>query len=64
MTGVVPVPTARVTPTDALLALPYALKLIPRLRREASGVQLNLLLGATAKLGLLLGLLLSVGVFM
>ncbi len=48
----------------ALLALPYALKLIPRLRRQASGAQLNLLLGATAKLGLFLGLLLSVGVFL
>ena len=47
-----------------LLALPYALKLIPRLRRQASGAQLNWLLGATAKLGLLLGLLLSVGVFL
>ena len=46
----------------ALLALPYALKLIPRLRRRASGAQLNGLLGATAKLGLILGLLLSIGV--
>lgn len=48
----------------ALLALPYALKLIPRLRRQASGAQLNGLLGATAKLGLMLGVLLSVGVFL
>ena len=48
----------------AWLAIPYALKLIPQLRRQASGAQLNMLLGATAKLGLLLGLLLSVGVFL
>jgi 1,4-dihydroxy-2-naphthoate polyprenyltransferase len=48
----------------AWVAVPYALKLIPQLRRQASGAQLNMLLGATAKLGLLLGLLLSVGVFL
>ncbi len=48
----------------ALLALPMAIKLIPRLNRQASGAQLNLLLGATAKLGLLLGVLLSLGVFL
>jgi 1,4-dihydroxy-2-naphthoate polyprenyltransferase len=48
----------------ALLALPYALSLIPRLHRQASGAQLNALLGATAKLGLWLGLLLSMGVFL
>ncbi len=48
----------------SLLALPYALKQIPRLHRQASGAQLNLLLGATAKLGLLLGLALSIGVFL
>jgi 1,4-dihydroxy-2-naphthoate octaprenyltransferase len=48
----------------AWLALPYALKLIPQLRRDAGGAQLNQLLGATAKLGLLLGLLVSVGVFL
>lgn len=48
----------------ALLALPYALKLIPQLRCQATGAQLNALLGATAKLGLLLGLLLSIGVFL
>jgi 1,4-dihydroxy-2-naphthoate polyprenyltransferase len=48
----------------ALLALPYALSLMPRLHRQASGVQLNGLLSATAKLGLWLGLLLSVGVFL
>jgi 1,4-dihydroxy-2-naphthoate octaprenyltransferase len=48
----------------ALLALPYALKLIPRLQKSTRGVELNALLGATAKLGLLLGVLLSVGVFL
>jgi len=48
----------------AWVAVPYALKLIPQLHRQASGAQLNQLLGATAKLGLLLGLLLSVGVFL
>ena len=48
----------------ALLVLPYALTLIPRLHRQASGAQLNGLLGATAKLGLLLGLLLAIGVFL
>ena len=48
----------------AWLAIPHALKLIPQLRRQSSGAQLNQLLGATAKLGLLLGLLLSAGVFL
>jgi len=48
----------------ALLALPYSLKLIPLLDRQASGAQLNGLLGSTAKLGLWLGLLLSIGVFL
>ena len=48
----------------ALLVLPYALSLMPRLHRQASGAQLNGLLGATAKLGLWLGLLLSMGVFL
>ena len=46
------------------LALPYAWSLLPRLRRSASGSQLNGLLGATARLGLMLGVLLSVGVFL
>ena len=46
------------------LALPYAWSLVPRLRRSASGVQLNALLGATARLGLMLGVLLSAGVFL
>lgn len=48
----------------AVLALPSAAKLLPRLRRNASGAQLNMLLGATARLGLMLGVLLSVGVFL
>jgi len=48
----------------AWLAIPHALKLIPQLRRQSSGAQLNQLLGATAKLGLLLGLLLCAGVFL
>jgi len=48
----------------ALVVLPLAAKLIPQLHRQASGAQLNLLLGATAKLGLLLGLLLAIGVFL
>ena len=48
----------------AALAIPYAWSLLPRLRRSASGVQLNMLLGATARLGLMLGVLLSIGVFL
>lgn len=48
----------------ALLAVPYAWSLLPRLRRSASGAQLNMLLGATARLGLLLGVLLSLGLFL
>ena len=48
----------------SLLALPYALSLGSQLRRTASGVQLNGLMGATARLGLMLGLLLSLGVFL
>lgn len=46
------------------VSLPYALKLLPRLRRSANGAQLNMLLGATARLGLMLGVLLSVGIFL
>ena len=48
----------------AALAIPYAWSLLPRLRRSATGAQLNALLGATARLGLLLGVLLTVGVFL
>lgn len=45
-------------------AMPYALTLLPRLRRSANGAQLNMLLGATARLGLMLGVLLSIGVLL
>jgi 1,4-dihydroxy-2-naphthoate octaprenyltransferase len=48
----------------AALAGPYAWSLLPRLRRSAPGAQLNTLLGATARLGLMLGVLLSVGLFL
>ena len=48
----------------AALAIPYAWSLLPRLRRSATGAQLNALLGATARLGLLLGVLLTVGIFL
>lgn len=46
------------------VAVPYAFKLLPRLRRSANGAQLNMLLGATARLGLMLGVLVSIGVFL
>lgn len=46
----------------ALLALPYSVQLITKLRAQASGASLNLLLAANAKLGLILGFLLSLGV--
>jgi 1,4-dihydroxy-2-naphthoate octaprenyltransferase len=46
------------------LAAPYAWSLWPRLRRNVGGAALNALLGATARLGLILGVLLSVGVFL
>jgi len=46
------------------LAAPYAWSLLPRLQRSAGGAALNALLGATARLGLILGVLLSVGVFL
>lgn len=46
------------------LAVPYAWSLLPRLQRGNGGAALNTLLGATAKLGLMLGVLLSVGVFL
>lgn len=45
----------------ALLALPYALKLALNLGLDAEPQSLNDLLAATAKFGLMLGLLLSVG---
>lgn len=48
----------------ALAAVPYAMTLPPKLRRTANGAQLNLLLGATARLGLMLGVLVSAGVLL
>jgi 1,4-dihydroxy-2-naphthoate octaprenyltransferase len=48
----------------ALLALPHSLQLTQRLRQEANAVSLNTLLAATAKVGLILSLLLAVGVFL
>lgn len=48
----------------ALLALPFSLQLTQRLRPTAHGASLNVLLAATAKVGLILGLLLAVGVFL
>jgi 1,4-dihydroxy-2-naphthoate octaprenyltransferase len=46
------------------LSAPYAWSLWPRLQRSAGGAALNALLGATARLGLILGVLLSVGIFL
>jgi 1,4-dihydroxy-2-naphthoate octaprenyltransferase len=46
------------------LVLPYAWSLLPRMKRSAGGAALNVLLGATARLGLMLGVLLSVGIFL
>ena len=46
------------------LVMPYAWSLLPRMKRSAGGAALNVLLGATARLGLMLGVLLSVGVFL
>lgn len=48
----------------ALLALPLSARLAQRLRPDASAASLNALLAATAKLTLLLALLLSFGVFL
>lgn len=48
----------------ALLALPFSLQLTQRLRPTAHGASLNVLLAATAKVGLILGLLLAIGVFL
>ncbi|MBP8182757.1 MAG: 1,4-dihydroxy-2-naphthoate polyprenyltransferase [Rhodoferax sp.] len=48
----------------AAMAAPYAWSLVSRLTRGAGGSALNALLGATARLGLVLGVLLSVGVFL
>ncbi len=48
----------------ALLALPLSTLLAQRLRPDASAATLNALLSATAKLTLLLAMLLSIGVFL
>lgn len=48
----------------ALLALPYSVQLTQRLRQETSAASLNTLLAATAKVGLILGVLLSIGMFL
>ena len=47
-----------------LLALPFSLSLIFRLRRTPPGPQLNLLLAGTAQAGFALGVLLSVGLLL
>lgn len=47
-----------------LAAFPYCARLTEQLRHASNGAALNALLAATAKVGLLLGLLLSVGVFL
>ena len=48
----------------ALLALPHSLQLTQRLRHDAGAASLNALLAATAKVGLILALLLAAGVFL
>ena len=48
----------------ALLALPHSVQLTHRLRPDASAESLNALLAATAKVGLILALLLAIGVFL
>ncbi len=47
-----------------LSALPYCLRLAQQLRQASTGAALNTQLAATAKIGLILGALLSVGVFL
>lgn len=47
-----------------LSALPYCVRLAQQLHQASTGAALNTLLAATAKVGLLLGALLSVGVFL
>lgn len=47
-----------------LLVLPYSAQLLHRLHPNALGAELNTLLAATAKVGLILGVLLSIGVFL
>ena len=46
----------------ALLAMPISFQLVPKLQTHASGAALNALLAATAKVGLILGVLLALGV--
>ena len=48
----------------ALLALPHSIQLTQRLRPGASAASLNALLAATAKVGLILALLLTLGLFL
>lgn len=48
----------------ALLALPHSIQLTQRLRQAPSAAALNALLAATAKVGLILSLLLAVGIFL
>jgi 1,4-dihydroxy-2-naphthoate octaprenyltransferase len=48
----------------ALLALPGSIRLIARLRQQPPRAALNDLLGATAKIGLMVGVLLAVGVLL
>jgi 1,4-dihydroxy-2-naphthoate octaprenyltransferase len=48
----------------SLLALPHSVQLTQRLRPDASAASLNALLAATAKVGLILALLLAIGVFL
>lgn len=48
----------------ALLVLPYSLQLTRQLRQSANGQTLNVLLAATARTSLFLGLLMSVGVML
>jgi 1,4-dihydroxy-2-naphthoate octaprenyltransferase len=48
----------------ALLAMPYGIQLTRRLRHNTSASSLNALLAATARISLLLGVLLSIGVLL
>lgn len=48
----------------ALLALPHSIGLNQRFRQDGSAASLNDLLAATAKVGLILGLLLALGMFL
>ena len=48
----------------ALLALPYGIQLTRRMRHNMQGPALNAVLAATARISLLLGLMLSIGVML